>query len=859
MQDRMPRFARNDHLLMVSPMCSKQISKPQPLDLPISGMTCAACAARLEKQLNKLPGVEAGVNFAGEKARIRFATSATTAAQLIEAVKQTGFDVTPQTAELAISGMTCAACVARIEKALNQLPGVSATVNLATETARVNYTPGLASMATLIDTVERTGYRAQERVEAGREAEKARRVERYRSELRLFWFSAALTLPLLLQMAWMFVSGDHAEPLPRLLQFLLATPVQFWVGRRFYLGAYHALRGGGANMDVLVALGTSMAWGLSTVVTLLGLDYQHVYFEAGAAVITLVLLGKVLEAAAKGKTSAAIESLIRLTPKTARVERAGATTEVDISSLVPGDTVIVRPGERLPVDGDVIAGFSSVDEAMLTGEPLPVEKQPGARAYAGTQNQHGMLKLAATGVGAHTQLAEIVRLVEAAQGSKAPIQRLADRISGIFVPVVVSLAVLTFAAWWLIAGDASQALINAVAVLVIACPCALGLATPTAVMVATGRGAQLGILPRSAAALEHAGRLQVLVLDKTGTVTAGKPKVTALHPAASVTENELLRVAASLEAASEHPLARAVLEHAQSLGVETAPVTGFVSTPGRGIQARLDGVETWLGSPDFVRAAAGVEVAPQALASPPHPTPPPGFAPPPQPSPASGRGGKRNAQSDLRGEGVNAGSKAIDGTLIVIAQKGRPLGYLVINDPLRPDASLAVARLKALGIEVIMATGDQLETAESIARAAGIPDWRARLLPADKEALIRSLKKTGKIIGMVGDGINDAPALATADVSFAIGGGSDIAVETADITLMREELSALPDAIELSRAGLRKIRQNLFFAFIYNVLGIPLAALGMLNPVIAGAAMAMSSVSVVSNALLLRRWRPRKP
>jgi Cu+-exporting ATPase len=352
-------------------------------------------------------------------------------------------------------------------------------------------------------------------------------------------------------------------------------------------------------------------------------------------------------------------------------------------------------------------------------------------------------------------------------------------------------------------------------------------------MVATGRGAQLGILPRSAAALEHAGRLQVLVLDKTGTVTAGKPEVTAIQPAAGVTENELLRVAASLEAASEHPLARAVLEHARSLGVEAAPVTGFISTPGRGIQARLDGAETWLGSPDFVRASAGVEVAPQTLASSPHPTPPP-----------------------QAGEGANVGPKAIDGTLIAIGQAGRPLGYLVINDPLRPDAPLAVARLKALGVEVIMATGDQMETAEVIAGAAGIPDWRARLLPAGKEALIRSLKTTGKIIGMAGDGINDAPALAAADVSFAIGGGSDIAVETADITLMRRELSALPDAIELSRAGLRKIRQNLFFAFIYNVLGIPLAALGMLNPVIAGAAMAMSSVSVVTNALLLRRWKP---
>jgi Cu+-exporting ATPase len=804
-------FAGDCHTYYNSPPFYRLMKTSQTLDLPISGMTCAACAARLEKQLNKLPGVEAGVNFAGEKAHIQFATSETSAAQLLEAVKKTGFGVTPQTAEFTIEGMTCASCVARIEKVLNQLPGVSATVNLATETARVTYTPGLADIATVIDGVARSGYRALERVNAGRDAEKARRAAHYQRELRLFWLSAALTLPLLLQMAWMFVTGDHAEPLPRWLQLLFATPVQFWVGRRFYQGAFNALRGGGANMDVLVALGTSMAWALSAVVTVLGASHQHVYFEAGAAVITLVLLGKVLEASAKGKTSAAIESLIQLAPKTARVERDGTTLEIDIASLVPGDIVIVRPGERLPVDGEVMDGTSSVDEAMLTGEPLPVVKQPGSRAYAGTQNQNGMLKLTATGVGSHTQLAEIVRLVEAAQGSKAPIQRLADRIAGIFVPVVVSIAVLTFFAWWLLAGDAAHALINAVAVLVIACPCALGLATPTAVMVATGRGAQLGILPRSAAALENAGRLHILVLDKTGTLTAGKPVVTAVVPAPGVSKAALLHAAASLEAASEHPLARAVLEHARSLKIETAPVASFIATPGRGVQAQLNGADTWLGSPDFVRTTAEISLQIET-----------------------------------------------QGTLIVVAQARKLLGYLVIDDPLRADAAAAIARLKALGLTIIMATGDQPGTAENIAHAAGIADWRAQLLPADKEALIRTLKSDGKIVGMAGDGINDAPALAAADVSFAIGGGSDIAIETADITLMRNELSTLPDAIELSRAGLRKIRQNLFFAFIYNVLGIPLAAAGMLNPVIAGAAMAMSSVSVVTNALLLRRWKPKQ-
>jgi P-type Cu+ transporter len=784
------------------------MASPPPLDLPISGMTCAACAARLEKQLNKLPGVEAGVNFAGEKAHVRFATPETSAAQVVDAVKKTGFEVTPQTTELAIEGMTCASCVARIEKALNQLPGVTATVNLATETARVQYTPGLTSIATLTGTVARTGYRAVERIEAGREAEKARRAEQYRQELRLFWFSAALTLPLLAQMLWMFSGTGHVE-LPRWLQFALATPVQFWAGRRFYLGAWHALRGGGANMDVLVALGTSMAWGLSTVVTLLGLTDQHVYYEAGAAVITLVLLGKVLEARAKGRTSSAIEALIHLAPKTARVERDGVASEVDIAQIMPGDTVIVRPGERLPVDGEVISGASSVDEAMLSGEPMPVEKQAGSRTYAGTQNQHGTLKLIAIGVGSHTQLAEIVRLVEAAQGSKAPIQRLADRIAGVFVPVVVTIAALTFAGWWWLGGDAAQALINAVAVLVIACPCALGLATPTAVMVATGRGAQLGILPRSAAALEHAGRLDILVLDKTGTVTQGKPVVTALRPAPGVAEAELLSSAASLESGSEHPLARAILDAAAQRGLKTVAVSGFHAIPGQGISAMLDGDPAFLGTPDFVTAVSGA-----------------------------------NAACDS------------DETCVSVAHGGRLLGYILIDDPLRADARSAVRRLRGLGLQVLMATGDTQTTAARIAAAAGIDDWRAAQRPADKEALIRELRQGGKIVGMAGDGINDAPALAAADVSFAIGGGADIAIETADITLMRNALSVLPDAIELSRAGLRKIRQNLFFAFIYNSLGIPLAAAGMLNPVIAGAAMAMSSVSVVTNALLLKRWQP---
>lgn len=786
------------------------MNTPVSIELPISGMTCAACAARLERQLNRLPGVEASVNFAIEKARIQFLDDTTSPAALVAAVQKTGFSVTPQTATLAIEGMTCASCSTRLEKALNALPGVSSTVNLATETAQVQFTPGLTTLDALIEAVTQAGYRARLISARDREAEQARKAALAKRELRLLWVALLLTAPLLLQMVTMFSGAHHAE-LPRGLQWLLATPVQFWIGARFYRGAYNALRGGGANMDVLVALGTSMAWGLSSFVTLQGLVDQPVYFEAGAAVITLVLLGKVLESRAKGKTSAAIEALIALTPKTARTERDGQIIDVSLDTLVRGDIVLVRPGERMPVDGEVLDGHSSVVEAMLTGEPIPLEKTAGSQVFAGTQNQNGSLRLIATGVGSHTQLAEIVRRVEAAQGSKAPIQQLADRVAGVFVPVVIGIAVLTFVGWWLLAGNPAQALIHAVSVLVIACPCALGLATPTAVMVATGRGAQLGILPRSAAALENAGQLNTLILDKTGTLTQGLPVVVGIHPAPGVDETELLRVATSLETASEHPLARAIIQAATTRGIAPVAVSAFLATPGQGVQATLEGVACWLGTEAFITAHTGLSV--------------------------------RISSEYSR---------------VVIAQEGRLLGHLLIDDPLRPDASAVIARLHHMGLRVSLATGDASATAHRIAQATGIDDWHAAQTPSSKQALVREKQALGQRVGMVGDGINDAPALAAADVSFAIGSGSDIAVETADITLLRHDLSALPDAIALSRASRAKIRQNLFFAFIYNILGIPLAAAGMLSPVIAGAAMAMSSVSVVANALLLRRWKPGK-
>lgn len=796
------------------------------MELPIEGMTCAACAMRIEKNLNKLPGVRAAVNFANEKARVEFDASTTQPDDLVRSIEKAGFHVAPQSVQLQISGMTCAACSARIEKALNKLPGVTASVNLATEVAHASFNPGVASVEDLIAAVTRTGFGAIEIGEASRAEEKTRKLAAYQAELRMFWISAALSLPLLLQMVPMFW-GDNIEFLPRWLQMLLATPVQFWVGKRFYAGAWNALRGGGANMDVLVALGTSMAYLFSAVVTLLALG-EHVYFEASTAIITLVLLGKLMEARAKSRTSAAIEELVRLQPRTARVERNGEIVEVDVGTLKVGDIFVVRPGENLPVDGLVIEGGSSVNEAMLTGESLPVAKQPGEKVYAATTNQQGLLKCRATGVGAHTQLAAIIRLVEEAQGSKAPIQRMADTISGIFVPVVTVISVLTLTLTWWLAADFVPALVNAVAVLVIACPCALGLATPTAIMVGVGRGAQTGVLVKNAAALEHAGKIEALIVDKTGTLTEGKPTVTDVIPAEGIGERELLQVAATLEQGSEHPLAKAVMEHAGRTGILPRIVSDFNAVTGRGITANIDGMKYILGSPKFL---ADSGVATEGVAT-------------------EGIAIERSRIASLQAEGK---------TVIGVAKLSDPapaiLGYLAIADPLRGTSALAVKRLQEMGIRIIMLTGDNSATAAAIARQAGISDYRAEVLPQGKAAEVGKMKASGKFTGMVGDGINDAPALAAADVGFAIGAGSDVAIETADITLMRDDLMSVADAISLSRATLGKIRQNLFFAFFYNVLGIPLAAIGLLNPVIAGAAMAMSSVSVVSNSLLLKRWR----
>ena len=794
---------------------SESIAPTRYLDLPLAGMTCAACAARIEKVLNRLPGVAASVNLASERARIELAAGQTTPQQIVDSIEKAGFKVPQQTLELALEGMSCAACSTRIEKVLGRLPGVDAAVNLAAERARIRYTPGVADAVLLIATVEKAGFKARVADDTSRDDEKARKLAAYQAELRRFWISAALTLPLLAQMATMF-SGDlqhHHDLLPRWLQLVLATPVQFWIGWRFYDGGWKSLRGGGANMDVLVALGTSAAYFFSLFVTLGAIDALPVYFESSAAVITLVLLGKLLEARAKAKTSAAIEALVRLQPKTARVERDGQLIELPVRLLIPGDVFIVRPGESLPVDGEVIDGASSVNEAMLTGESMPVAKAAFDRVFAATANGQGMLRCRATGVGEHTLLAGIIRLVAEAQGSKAPVQRFADRISAIFVPVVCAIALVTFVGWWAFGGVFSVALVNAVAVLVIACPCALGLATPTAIMVGTGQGASAGILVKNAEALEHAEKITVLAVDKTGTLTRGEPVVTDLVPLALEAE-PALRFAAALEQGSEHPLARAILQRAS--GLVLPAVVDFRALAGHGVEGAVDGRRLQLGAPDWF---ANLALPGDQIAS-------------------------------LQGDG-----KTVVVLVEAVAGRSVALALLAIADPLRESSRAAMARLTAMGIRVVMLTGDNERTAAAIAAQAGITDFRAGILPGDKAAAVNELKSDGQVVAMVGDGINDAPALAAADISFAIGAGSDAAIEAADMTLVRSDLSGVADAIALSRATLAKIRQNLFFAFIYNVLGIPLAAAGMLNPVFAGAAMAMSSVSVVSNSLLLRRWR----
>jgi Cu+-exporting ATPase len=695
--------------------------------------------------------------------------------------------------ELDIEGMTCAACAARIEKNLNRLDGVRASVNLATEKATVSFSGEKANLASIIQRVRDTGYDAA----VAREGELRDHSAAHRRARNEFLIAAALSAPFLAEMAAM-AAGAHGW-LAGWLQLALATPVQFWSGARFYRGAWKALRGGTANMDVLVALGTSVAYGFSVVSLLL--HFSFLYFEASAVVIALVLLGKYLEARAKAKAAQSLESLIRLQPAKAFVEKDGVLVEVDAAGLAPGDEFEVRPGDAVALDGRVLAGASSVNESMLTGESMPVAKKAGGHVYAGTINGEGTLRVVATGVGRQTVLAGIIRLVAAAQGSKPPVQRLVDKVSGVFVPVVVAIAVLVFGGWWYFSGDALSGLIPAISVLVIACPCALGLATPTALMVGVGRAARAGILIRNAEALEKAERVTILLLDKTGTLTRGEPSVVQVLPQPGIDQNELLRVAASLESRSEHPLARAIVNAFRG---ELIPAADFHAAGGQGVNGKLDGRPARLGSPEFL--------------------------------------GRRPPQDRA--------------TVIGVERDGRFLGWIELADALRPTSRAAVERLAALGIEAVILSGDSPAAVDAVARQVGIARRRGGVLPQEKAGEVQALRKGGAVVGMAGDGVNDAPALAAADVSFALASGSGAALDVADVTLMKNDLAGIVDAVALSRATLGKIRQNLFFAFIYNVLGIPLAALGLLNPAIAGAAMALSSVSVVSNSLLLNRWKP---
>ena len=786
------------------------MDQTQRVHLGIRGMSCAACAERLQRVLNRLEGVTASVSFASEKATLDLAPSAPALQVVIDAIRSAGFDVADQHLTLSLEGMSCVACAARIEKVLNKQPGVDATVNFAAARAHITYTPGLETPDTLIQRIEKIGFGAQTVTQRDHDAEQAESARAWRIQRNHFIVAALFTLPLMIEMIGMLIGRTHL--LPGVLQWLLATPVQFWCGRHFYLRAWRALRGGAANMDVLVALGTSVAYGFS-VYTLLTHPHGHLYFEASAAIITLVLLGKLLEARTRSKTGEAIASLLALQPQIAHVDVDGEWQDRDVATLREGDVFLVKPGESVPVDGIVLSGHSEVNESMLTGESLPVAKHTDAPLYAATQNYSGALRARATGVGADTALARIIRLVEDAQGSKASVQHLTDKISAIFVPAVVAIALLTFIINMLVTGQLDTSLIRAVAVLVIACPCALGLATPTAIMVGTGQGARTGILFRNANALEKAHQLQELVMDKTGTLTEGRLSIAAVRPAGDRTRDDVIALAAGLEQHSEHPLAQAIVAYAQNQAIPPAAVTDFAAEIGRGVTGHLDGTEILLGAPRFLDE--------QGIAF------------------------NREEAESLEKEGY---------TVIGLAQDKQSLGLIGLKDRLRSDAVPALRALHEQGIRVVMLTGDNAGTAARVAEQIGLRHYVAEILPAQKAEYIAQRQAEGRCVGMVGDGINDAPALATADIGIAIGGGSNAALETADVVLMQDSLVHIADAIDLSRATLAKVKQNLFFAFFYNGLGIPLAAIGLLNPIVAGTAMALSSVSVLTNSLLLRRW-----
>jgi len=801
------------------------MSEMKQMTLPVTGMTCANCVATVERNLKKLDGVSSAVvNLSSERATVEFDPTLLRTEDLIARVERVGYGIATGEADLIIKRLADDNDARRLEKALLKLDGVlEAQVNFTAEKARVRYIPTVVTQAEIRRAVAGSGFEALEMGGEAEDAEAKAREREIAEQKRLLIIGLIFTIPLFL-----FSMGMDVGLLPKMwmeaawarwLMFVLATPVQFYVGWQYYVGAYKALRNGSANMDVLIAMGSSVSYAYSVTV-MLGVISGHVYFETAAVIITLIRLGKFLEARAKGRTSEAIKKLMGLRAKTARVLRAGLETDVPVDEVIVSDVVIVRPGEKIPVDGVVIEGRSAVDESMLTGESLPVEKGPGDPVIGATLNKLGLLKFEATKVGKETALAQIIRLVEEAQGSKAPIQKLADQVSAIFVPVVLGIAAVTFLAWYFIVpeawggGDFTTALINMVAVLVIACPCAMGLATPTAVMVGTGKGAELGILFRNSEALERAGNVGVVVLDKTGTITKGQPAVTDVVVNGKVDEGELLMLAASVEKGSEHPLGEAIWAEATSRGLELAEVGGFKATPGHGVQAEIKERSVAVGN---VRMMEANEYPLNGLES-----------------------DVSRLQSEAK-------------TAMLVAVDGQVAGIVAVADTLKDGSKSAIDELHRMGLKVAMITGDNQKTAEAIATQVGVDTVLAEVLPEGKSSEVKKLQESGVVVAMVGDGVNDAPALAQADVGIAIGTGTDVAMAAAPVTLISGDLIGLPRAISLSRRTLGTIKQNLFWAFFYNIILIPAAAMGFLIPMLAAGAMAFSSVFVVSNSLRLRR------
>ncbi|WP_275422252.1 heavy metal translocating P-type ATPase [Macrococcus brunensis] len=784
------------------------------VNLPIEGMTCAACSTRIEKVLNRMDGVDAKVNLTTEQAAIDYDSDKVTIDELSARVEELGYYVKATQSEFDVMGMTCAACSSRIERVLNKQPEIkSATVNLTGESAVVEYYPGNMDDTAIIERIQKLGYDAKvksDSVDKSDEKEVALKKKKYKLML-----SAVLSLPLFLTMLT-HIFGIH---LPHIMmnpwfQFSLAVPVQFIIGWQFYVGAYKNLRSGGANMDVLVALGTSAAFFYSLYESLKTIWHSehepHLYFETSAVLITLILFGKYLEARAKSQTTRALSSLLSLQAKEARVIRNHEEVMIPIEEVQVGDTLVVKPGEKIPVDGIVLKGYTAVDESMLTGESIPVEKIAEDTVIGATLNKNGYITMHATKVGRDTALQSIVKVVEQAQGSKAPIQRMADVISGYFVTIVIGIAALTFLIWILFVtpGTFEPALVASIAVLVIACPCALGLATPTSIMVGTGRAAEQGILFKGGEHLERTHEIDTIVLDKTGTVTKGKPEVTDFTGDA-----ETLQYLASSEKASEHPLATAIVDYAKERQLALKEPEHFEAIPGHGISAKIDGRHILIGNRKLMT-------------------------------------GQKIDVSNVIGEMTYYEEQGK--TAMLVAVDGYVEGIVAVQDTVKDSAAAAIREMQDMGIDVIMLTGDNERTAKAIAQSVGIDEVIAQVLPEDKAEKIRQLQAAGKKVAMVGDGVNDAPALALADVGIAIGTGTEVAIEAADVTILGGELTLIPQAIKISHATIRNIKQNLGFAFGYNVLGIPIAALGLLAPWIAGAAMALSSVSVVTNALRLK-------